>query len=44
MCRWKLLILSGRVQVDPEKFDRAYLQDNAPCLSVAMGLALRSFD
>jgi type IV pilus assembly protein PilM len=32
------------VKVDPEKFDRVYLQDVAPCLCVAMGLALRSFD
>jgi len=33
-----------RVKVDPDKFDRAYLQDMAPCLCVAVGLALRSFD
>jgi type IV pilus assembly protein PilM len=33
-----------KVKVDPEKFDSAYLQDIAPCLCVAMGLALRSFD
>jgi type IV pilus assembly protein PilM len=33
-----------KVTVDPEKFDRAYLQDIAPCLCVATGLALRSFD
>jgi type IV pilus assembly protein PilM len=33
-----------KVEVDPEKFDRAYLQDIAPCLCVATGLALRSFD
>jgi type IV pilus assembly protein PilM len=33
-----------KVKVDPEKFDRAYLQDIAPSLCVAMGLALRSFD
>jgi type IV pilus assembly protein PilM len=33
-----------KVRVDPEKFDRAYLQDIAPCLCVATGLALRSFD
>jgi type IV pilus assembly protein PilM len=33
-----------KVKVDPERFDRAYLQDIAPCLCVAVGLALRSFD
>jgi len=33
-----------KVRVDPDKFDRAYLQDMAPCLCVAVGLALRSFD
>ena len=33
-----------KVKVDPDKFDGAYLQDIAPCLCVAMGLALRSFD
>jgi type IV pilus assembly protein PilM len=33
-----------KVRVDPEKFDSAYLQDIAPCLCVATGLALRSFD
>jgi type IV pilus assembly protein PilM len=33
-----------KVKVDPRKFDIAYLQDIAPCLCVAMGLALRSFD
>jgi type IV pilus assembly protein PilM len=33
-----------KVKVDPQKFDGAYLQDIAPCLCVAMGLALRSFD
>ena len=33
-----------KVIVDPERFDRAYLQDIAPCLCVAVGLALRSFD
>ena len=33
-----------KVKVDPEKFDGAFLQDIAPCLCVAMGLALRSFD
>jgi len=33
-----------KVKVDPEKFDSAYLQDIAPCLCVATGLALRSFD
>ena len=33
-----------KVKVDPERFDQAYLQDIAPCLCVAVGLALRSFD
>jgi type IV pilus assembly protein PilM len=33
-----------KVKVDSEKFDRAYLEEIAPCLCVAMGLALRSFD
>jgi type IV pilus assembly protein PilM len=33
-----------KVKVDPQKFDGVYLQDIAPCLCVAMGLALRSFD
>jgi len=33
-----------KVKIDPERFDRAYLQDIAPCLCVAVGLALRSFD
>jgi type IV pilus assembly protein PilM len=33
-----------QVKVDPGKFDRDYLQDIAPCLCVATGLALRSFD
>jgi Tfp pilus assembly PilM family ATPase len=33
-----------KVKVDSEKFDRAYLEEIAPSLCVAMGLALRSFD
>jgi len=33
-----------KVKVDPDKFDSAYLQDIAPGLCVATGLALRSFD
>jgi type IV pilus assembly protein PilM len=32
------------VKVDPKKFDYAYVQDIAPRLCVAVGLALRSFD
>jgi Tfp pilus assembly PilM family ATPase len=32
------------VKVDPKQFDTAYLQDIAPRLCVAVGLALRSFD
>ena len=33
-----------KIKVDPGKFDEALLQDIAPCLCVATGLALRSFD
>src|SRR5208337_4570634 len=33
-----------KVKVDPARFDWAYLRDIAPCLCVAVGLALRSFD
>ena len=33
-----------RVTVDPKKFDTTYLDEIAPRMSVAVGLALRSFD
>jgi type IV pilus assembly protein PilM len=33
-----------KVKVDSGKFDETFLQDIAPCLCVATGLALRSFD
>ena len=33
-----------KVKVDSRKFDEALLQDIAPSLCVATGLALRSFD
>jgi type IV pilus assembly protein PilM len=33
-----------KIKVDSAKFDEALLQDIAPCLCVATGLALRSFD
>lgn len=32
------------VKVDPKKFDKAYVQDIAPLMCVAVGLGLRSFD
>jgi type IV pilus assembly protein PilM len=33
-----------RVEVNPSKFDTSYIDDIAPRMSVAVGLALRSFD
>jgi type IV pilus assembly protein PilM len=33
-----------RVEVNPSRFDSSYIEDIAPRMSVAVGLALRSFD
>jgi type IV pilus assembly protein PilM len=33
-----------RVDINPSKFDTSYINDIAPRMSVAVGLALRSFD
>jgi type IV pilus assembly protein PilM len=33
-----------KVSIDPKKFDTSYVNEIAPRMSVAVGLALRSFD
>ncbi len=34
----------NKVQINPSKFDASYIEDIAPRMTVAVGLALRSFD
>lgn len=34
----------NKVQINPSKFDTSYIEDIAPRMTVAVGLALRSFD